>query len=51
MPSPVGLDDAALVFGNFRIDQFTAKGTKPRQRPGLVSAHQTAVAGDIGGLE
>src|SRR5205814_9410237 len=43
------LDDAPLVLGNLRIDQLAAMGAQPRQRAGLVLAHQTAVAGDIGG--
>ncbi len=44
-----GLDDAALVLGNLRVDQLAAMGAQPRQRAGLVLAHQPAVAGDIGG--
>ena len=44
-----GLDDAALVLGDVRIDQVAAMRLEPRQGAGFVLAHQPAVAGDIGG--
>ena len=44
-----GLDDAAFVFGDFRIEQLAAMVAQTRQRAGLVLAHQAAVASDIGG--
>ena len=31
-----GLDDAAVVLGDLRIDQFAAMRSKPRQSAGLV---------------
>src|ERR1051325_5661252 len=43
------LDDAALVLGDLRVDQFAAMGAQPRQRAGFVLAHEAAIAGDIGG--
>src|SRR5437762_3333819 len=42
------LDDTALVLGDLGVDQFAAMGSQPRQRPGLVLAHEAAVTGDIG---
>jgi hypothetical protein len=37
-----------MVLGELGIDQFAAMGFEPRQRAFLVSAHQPAVARDIG---
>ena len=44
-----GFDDATLVFGDLRIDELAAMGSQPRQRTGLIMAHQPAISGDIGG--
>jgi hypothetical protein len=44
-----GLDDAAPVFCNIRIDQFAAVTLKPGKSPSLVPAHKAAVTDDIGG--
>ena len=43
-----GLDDAAAVFGDLRVDQLTAQGLEARERAFLVGAHEPAVAGYVG---
>jgi hypothetical protein len=47
-PVAGGLDDAALVLGDLRVDQIAAQRPQTRQRAGLVPFHQTAVSRDIG---
>jgi hypothetical protein len=42
-------DDAALMFGDLRVDQFTAMGSEPGKSASLVLAHQSRVSDDIGG--
>ena len=42
-----GLDDAALVGGDARIDQFMAMGSEPCESTGLVLAHQPAISRDV----
>jgi hypothetical protein len=42
-----GLDDAALVLGDHRVDQLAADRPQPRERTFLVGADQPAVARDI----
>jgi hypothetical protein len=44
-----GLDDAAPMFGDLGIDQFTAARSKRRESARFVLSHQTTVAGHIGG--
>ena len=44
-----GLDDAAAVFGDFRIDQLGAQRLEPCERPFFVRTHQPRIAGHIGG--
>src|SRR5262249_41223060 len=44
-----GLDDAAAVLGDLRIDQLLAVHLQLAQRAFLVGAHQAAIAGNIGG--
>ena len=43
------LDDAALVLGDLRIDEFTAMASEPREGAGFVLPHEAAIAGHIGG--
>jgi hypothetical protein len=43
------LDDAPVVLGNRGIDQFGPVTLKPRQRAGLILAHEARVADHIGG--
>src|SRR6516225_1966023 len=43
-----GLDDAALMVGDLRIDDFGAQHPEPAQGPFLVGLDQARVAGDIG---
>ena len=43
-----GLDDAAAVAGDRRVDDLLPKGFQRRQRAALVAAHQPRVARDIG---
>ena len=50
-PVAGGLDDAAVMLGNRRIDQPGAQCLHPRQRPFLVRALQLRVARDIGGKD
>ena len=47
-PVAGGLDDAAVVLRDRRIEEFTSVGVQPRQRAFLVDAHQPAVADDVG---
>ncbi len=42
-----GLDDAAVMRGDGRVDQFAAQCLQPRQRALLVRPHQPRIAGDI----
>ena len=42
------LDDAALVLGDPRVDQFLAARLERGKRGGLVDAHQPAVADHVG---
>jgi hypothetical protein len=44
-----GLDDASLVLGDARIDQFTAMRLEVREGASLIRSHQPAIADDIGG--
>ena len=44
-----GLDDAAVMLGYRRIDQFPAMRLERGERPDLVDAHQAAVPDHIGG--
>ena len=44
-----GLDDAAAVLGDGRIDQFDPMGLETRERPRLVDLHQPTVADHVGG--
>jgi hypothetical protein len=43
------LDDAAPVFGYFRIDEFASMTSEPRKGAGLILTHEAAVSGDISG--
>src|SRR5882757_8915547 len=43
------LNDPALVFADFWLDQFATMGSKPRESPGFVLTHEPAISGDIGG--
>jgi hypothetical protein len=43
-----GLDDAALVLGDLRVDQLAAEGLEAREGAGLVLAHEPAVSRNIG---
>ena len=42
------LDDAALMFGDLGVDELAPASLERRERALLVSAHQPAVADDIG---
>jgi hypothetical protein len=42
-----GLDDAAAIFGNLRVDQCLAAGFQAGQSAFLVGAHQAAIASDV----
>ena len=42
-----GLDEAPLVLGDRRVDEFFAVGLELRERAGLVRLHQPAVTDDI----
>jgi len=42
------LDDAALMFGDLRVDKFPAMGSEPGKSASLVLAHQPRVSDDIG---
>src|SRR5229473_7816121 len=44
-----GLDDAAFMFSNVRIDQLTTMASKLRNSARFILAHQPAVSRDIGG--
>ena len=44
-----GLDDAAAVLGDGRIDELEPVGLEPRKRARLVDLHQPAVADHVGG--
>ena len=44
-----GLDDAAAVLGNSRIDELDPMGLETRERPRLVDLHQPAVAHHVSG--
>src|SRR5260370_2399560 len=46
---PGRLDDTAPVFGDLRINQFTAMRSEPSEGVGFVLAHESAVSDDIGG--
>lgn len=48
-PIAYRLDHSALMLGNRRLNQLGAMGLKRGERAFLVSAHQPAVAGYIGG--
>jgi hypothetical protein len=43
-----GLDRAATVLGDLRIDQFSPVSLKSGQRAALVAAHEAGIARDIG---
>jgi hypothetical protein len=47
-PSPVALDDAAVVHGDGRIDQVASERPQPRQNPILVRSGKPRIADDIG---
>src|SRR5882724_8793360 len=51
MQQPVarGLHNAAAAGRDGRIDDVAAQAIEARKRPGLVLAHQTAVADEVGG--
>jgi hypothetical protein len=40
-------DDAAIVFGDSRFEEFPTMGIEPRECPFLVRAHEPAVSSDI----
>jgi hypothetical protein len=42
-----GLDDAASVFGYFRIDKAFSESLQPGQRAFFVASHEAAITGDI----
>ncbi len=44
-----GLDDAAAVFLDLRVDEFVAQRLEADQSAGLVDLHQSRIAGDVGG--
>jgi hypothetical protein len=44
-----GFDDATLVLGDFRIDQFAAMHSEACEKTGLVLAHQPAISRENGG--
>ncbi|MGY3156261.1 hypothetical protein ACVW0V_005401 [Bradyrhizobium elkanii] len=44
-----GLDDAAAILGDGRIDQLDAMGFEARKGARLVSLHQAAIADHVGG--
>jgi hypothetical protein len=44
-----GLDDAALIVGDARVDQFAPQCPQLRQRPFLIETDEPRIAGDIGG--
>ena len=46
-----GLDDAAAMFGDLRIDQRGEMRLERRERAVLVGAHEPAVAGHVGGQD
>ena len=43
-----GLDDAAAMLGDLRVDQLAPDRLQPRERAFLVRAHQPRIADDIG---
>ena len=43
------LDDAALVVGDLRIDEFTTMRPEPREGAGLIESHEAAISGHISG--
>ena len=43
-----GFDDPPAALGDLGIQQLLAKRLEPRQRPGLVLAHEAAVAHHVG---
>ena len=44
-----GLDDAAVVLGDLRVDQLAAERFEPFERAFLVRPHQPRIARHIGG--
>ena len=44
-----GLDDAAMVLGDFRIEELATQRLQAFERAFLVHPHQPRIAGDIGG--
>ena len=46
-----GLDDAAVVLGDGRIDQLDPMGLETRKRARLVNLHESAVADHVGGKD
>ncbi len=46
-----GLDDAAAVLGDFRIDQLAAQRLEPFERAFLVRPHQPRIPRHIGGKD
>ena len=46
-----GLDDAAMVLGNGRIDEFDPVSLETRKRPRLVNLHEPAIADHVGGKD
>src|SRR5260221_1383477 len=46
-----GLDDAAAVLGDRRIDELQAMGLEARERPRLVDLHQPTVADHVSGKD
>ena len=49
MPVAHQLEDAAVVPGDFRLEQFLAPGTQPLECARLVALHERRVADDVGG--
>ena len=48
-PVAGGFDDAPLMLGDARVDQFAPQRLERRQRPFLVLPDEPRIAGDIGG--
>ncbi len=46
-----GLDDAAAVLGDGRIDELEPMGPEARERPSLVDLHQPTVADHVSGKD
>ena len=46
-----GLDEAAVMLGDFRIDHFGAQRLEPAERSFLIGTDQARIAGHIGGKD